>query len=94
VPGAGKYQIGAASRSPRRRWVFRIVQHPLNGSTYIAEQVIADGLGRRQLTVPTLYDLAINDYVEVDLLSGHRLEMTIAVSNANSSPEFWMVRVA
>jgi hypothetical protein len=90
---AGKYMIGACVQfAASSAGVYRIVQIRLNGSTVIGK-CIAAASADAELTVPTLYDLAINDYVEATALQNTGSSMTIA-ANANSSPEFWMVRVA
>jgi hypothetical protein len=90
---AGKYQIGGhIAFTSSALGAFRLVRIRVNGSTYIAEQVIGP-TASASLSVATLYDLAINDYVELTCYQDTGSSMTIAVSS-NYSPEFWMVRLA
>ena len=87
---AGVYMIGGTIR-----WSASPVNVELHirigGVTTIASHnVVADN---RYETISTIYSMAVNDYAELMVLqiSGGALNIT---STANSSPEFWMVRVA
>jgi hypothetical protein len=66
----------------------------LNGTTTIAYGTMAGSTSDwRRPSITTLYDLAVNDYVELMVLqtSGGAINVNSA---ANYSPEFMMVRVA
>jgi hypothetical protein len=90
---AGKYQIGAGVEfGTSTAGLFRIVQLRLNGATMIAREVVAPSQNTN-LTPVTIYDLAVNDYVEVVVYQDSGSTMTL-VSATDYAPLFWMVRVA
>lgn len=92
---AGKYLIVTNVRFAINASGVREVGIRLNGATMLADEVQTSSGGGTTtiLTVTTLYDLAVNDYVEtvVNQTSGGALNVEVA---ANYSPEFMMVRVA
>ena len=89
---AGKYLIvsNVSFSSNTSGWRSLIIR--VNGITIIADHQITPSSGIRRLTVSTIYELAINDYVEVIAYqtSGTSIEV---VSEGNRSPEFMMVKV-
>jgi len=91
---AGSYLIAgtlsyANNTTGRRQCAIR-----LNGTTFIAGITVtaATGASETLLTCSTLYNLAVNDYVELMAFqdSGAGLNVTTA---ANYTPEFMMVRL-
>lgn len=89
---AGKYLImgnvfwaGSATGS-------RFLRVRLNGTTLIAEIRNSSSAGGDSQIAPTLYDLAVNDYVEMVVYqsSGGALDV---LASGNFSPEFSMVKV-
>lgn len=94
---AGKYLITAnvdwgvsAPNTGVRQSMIR-----LNGTTVIAQTMVgvAGASSRTTTNVTTIYDLAVNDYVEVTVFHDAGANCSVAVSS-NFSPEFSMVRVA
>ena len=90
---AGTYLIGAQVEWGAGAGSSRRVSIRLNGTTEIAnvfDSVNAVSQIKRQEVV-TLYELAVNDFVEVEVLqiSGGSLNIVAA---GNYSPEFWTVR--
>jgi len=90
---AGKYIIAASIAFAANTTSVRIVGIKLNGATLLANFVVnAVAAGGTYCNVATIYDLAVNDYVQTMAyqLSGGALNVT---SNPNYSPEFMMQRV-
>ena len=91
---AGKYAIWAHLSIAYNATGYRYAFIRLNGTTYIAgcSQGLVPG-NPIDISLTTLYDLAVNDYVEVRVYqnSGGALNVT---ANGNYSPEFGMVRVS
>jgi hypothetical protein len=91
---AGKYQITASIEWSPNATGGRQIYIRLNGTTQITptHQVTATAAGTMGQTATTLYDLAVNDYVDVVVTqnSGGALNVT---TNPNYSPEFMMARV-
>lgn len=91
---AGKYIITGNVEFAANATGFRIVQIYLNGATTIAYQIELNPTagGLIEMTISTLYSLALNDFVELRVYqnSGGNLNVTSA---ANYSPEFAMSRV-
>lgn len=87
---AGKYQITAnvAWASNPTSGVIELVLNV--GVTVIAAQWVTGNYNYMQCT--TLYDLAVNDYVQVRVTQGSGGALNVS-SSANYSPEFMMVRV-
>jgi hypothetical protein len=92
---AGKYLITGHVAWPinaagtQRQTIIR-----LNGTAYIAWQTVQPSGGHgSETSVATVYDLAVNDYVQliVNQYSGGALSLPAV---GNYSPEFSMVRVA
>jgi hypothetical protein len=93
---AGKYLITASIEIAFNATGTRIATLRLNGVTPLASMSVpaaATGSVPTRLTPTTIYDLAVNDYVEVQAWqdSGGALNVSAA---GNYSPEFMMVRVA
>jgi hypothetical protein len=92
---AGKYQITGSASFAANATGHRLLLIRLNGATEIArERVPSVGASDQlELNISTLYDLAINDYVELVAYqnSGGALNVTVV---SNYSPEFMFVRVA
>lgn len=92
---AGKYQItGNVSWAASAGGTFRAVQIRLNGATTIAAALNSPSASNSSdMAVTTLYDLAVNDYVELMVRqdSGGALNV---VASGNFSPEFMMSRQA
>jgi hypothetical protein len=92
---AGKYQITANVDWVGNATGYRQIYLRLNGATIIASAIdpqLGAGINTHQ-SVTTLYDLAVNDYVEAVVIqtSGGSLNVN---STANYSPEFMMARIA
>lgn len=87
---AGKYLIGGVVRWSPNATGIRSARIYLNGATVIAEvtDVNAGGADDIALDVQTVYDLAANDYVELQAFqnSGGNL-------NVEAPSHFWMVKV-
>lgn len=89
---AGKYLISVNLRWANNGTGIRQVTIVLNGSTYIG--LVRQGAhGQDAQTLTILYDLAVNDYVYVDVRHTRGSALNV-VSLGNQSPEFSMVRVA
>jgi hypothetical protein len=91
----GAYQISGTVQFASNVTGLRWVRIRLNGATILAHTSVPSGLSgtATRLSVSTLYDFAINDYVELVVRqdSGGALDVETL---AQSSPEFMMVRVA
>jgi len=91
---AGKYIITAGAGWAPNANKQRFLHIRLNGATYIASQVFkaaGDGEGTN-MALATLYELAVNDYVEVLAYQYSGVAINI-MSYGNYSPEFAMLRV-
>ena len=91
---AGTYLIGCNVRWEANASGVRDVGIRLNGSTYITRVYMSAGASINHMqSLSTVYDLAVNDYVEVIVgqNSGGPLDVQ---SNANYSPEFWIQKLA
>lgn len=91
---AGKYQVTGSISFASNVTGLRQVFIRLNGTTAIAIQTAPAVSGStHELTVSTLWDFAVNDYVELMAFqsSGGNLNVTVTSSY---SPEFMMSRVA
>jgi len=90
---AGKYLIIAQAWWAGNSTGFRAVTIKLNGATVLA-QVLREPVGTYQcrMITTTIYDLAVDDYVEVTVTqtSGAALNVFVA---GYASPEFMMQRV-
>lgn len=65
-----------------------------NNSTYIGMDIKTPITGDvTAFSMTTIYELAVNDYVEIDVLQNSGSTLNV-VANGNYSPEFSMVRVA
>jgi hypothetical protein len=92
---AGKYLIGANVAFASSATGERAARIFLNNTTRIHDEMrtaVADAALPTRITVVTLYDLAVADYVEVQLWqdSGGSIN---SQNDANSTCEFWMYRV-
>ncbi len=90
---AGKYLIIFSAEFQANATGRRLLRVVLNGSTQIV--FITAGLNssnESQLTLATIYDLSVNDYVEAQVFqdSGGALNIN---STAQTSPEFMMQRI-
>jgi hypothetical protein len=92
---AGKYLITGNVEFDVNATGFRAVSVRLNvGATVIAAQQQPATTGTTTIvSLSTLYDLAVNDYVQLFGYQNSGGALNVAVS-ANYSPEFGMVRVA
>lgn len=88
---AGKYLIGGNAAWGSTGTDERRLQIRLNGATLIASWVGNSG-ANMNMYVATVYDLAVNDYVELMVYqaTGGAINVTAA---GNYSPEFWMHRI-
>lgn len=92
---AGKYLITADVEWGANANGIRAASLRLNAATIIAKtQILGAGASVRVVcNVSTVYDLAVNDFVEVVVFHDNGGSGTVAVT-ANYSPEFMWVRVA
>ena len=89
---AGKYLIiGSIKWQSTSAGNYRRTQIYLNGATSIAEANIGPE-NEWQITVSCIYDLAVNDYVEIRVIQDSGVSLTVN-SVANSSPEFMIQRI-
>jgi hypothetical protein len=89
---AGKYLISAQVQWEAGGTSRRILYLRLNGTTKIATKRFA-AFEESENDITTLYDLAVNDYVEVRVRQETGGALNVTVTDAYS-PEFMMVRVA
>lgn len=94
---AGKYLIGGTLEyAANASGIFRIAAIRLNGATFISsgkETFPTGGLAHLvSAETQTLYDLAVNDYVELMAYQDTGGALNVNASG-NYSPEFWMYRV-
>jgi hypothetical protein len=89
---AGKYQINANIAWALNATGVRELGLFLNGTTGIAYVSVPGSATLSEQSISTLYDLAVNDYVEVSVYqtSGGALNVT---ASPNYSPEFMMGRI-
>lgn len=93
---AGKYQIsGSVEWEAIVTGEYRICKVRLNATTDLVHQMQAPTgtTGFSRMNVSTLYDLAVNDYVQLFVEHNRGANLNI-LKAANYSPEFSMVRVA
>lgn len=93
---AGKYLVtGHLEWSGTGTTGTRRIKVRLNGTTIIAVGTPGDATADANTgsNVTTIYDLAVNDYVELIVLQSSGSALNV-VSTGNYSPEFMMVRVA
>lgn len=90
---AGKYLITGCAQFAGNATGDRYLWVKLNAATKLVQSHATADATENTLVVTTLYDLAVNDYVElfVHQSSGGALNVSAA---GNMSPEFSMVRVA
>jgi hypothetical protein len=90
---AGKYQITANAQWPANGTGIRILQIRINGGTVIATtRVAGNATYGNELNLSALWDMAVNDYVDVLAFQDSGGNLNVAAS-ASFSPEFSMVRV-
>lgn len=92
----GKYLIIANIVWARVAGGRRVTRIRLNGATDIASVEIgsvADNTAYPSPIVSTIYDLSVNDYVELTVLQTSGVAVAVLIF-ANFSPEFMMVKVA
>lgn len=90
---AGKYQItGNLQFSSSTAGTSRLLKIRVNGTTVIAETK-AVNITFAEILITTLWDLAVNDYVELIAFQDTGAAMTLTNVSA-FSPEFMMVRSA
>lgn len=91
---AGKYLIACHVVFYTNTSGYRKVQIRVNGATNIAMQTAIPGAGSNDtsLSVATIYDLAVNDYVEVMVVQNSGGALSVRYLG-NYSPEFSMNRV-
>ncbi len=90
---AGRYVINTQVRWANNSTGHRILDILLNGTTLIARhQMSANTAGATVVTIATIYDLALDDYVETRVFqsSGGNLDVERIASHA---PEFMMQQV-
>src|SRR6266540_1216557 len=91
---AGVYAIGASAEFAANATGYRQLQIRLNAVTAICEQDITSiGAVVHRMSLATVYQLAVNDYVELTATqnSGGNLNIN---ATGNHSPEFWMARIS
>lgn len=92
---AGKYEISASISFDANATGVRQVLFKLNATTTIA-QILVPSAGATfvtSLSLNTLYDLAVNDYVETFAFQSSGGALNVGTF-ANHSPEFMMCRIA
>lgn len=90
---AGKYQIIGQVAFVDNSTGLRSLNIRLNGATVIAfVELSADNSGANRFQVTTIYDLAVNDYVELVAFQASGVALNVRSTNANS-PEFMMVKI-
>lgn len=91
---AGKYIIAATVAFNYNATGDRRLVLLLNGTTVIArtQVVTASGYGAALVAV-TIYDLDVDDYIEVQVHQNSGTTLKVAASN-NFTPEFMMMRIA
>ncbi len=91
---AGKYSIQAVVNFDNNATGVRVVTILLNGTTTIAvESRNAVNGTNTSITISTDYDLAVNDYVEVQAYQSSGGNLNV-ISAGNYTPEFSMHRIA
>jgi hypothetical protein len=92
---AGKYLIVANASFESNATGSRALKIMLNGTGDIGivhQMSITGGLGPANLSLSTIYDLAINDYVELYAYQSSGGSLNV-LTTGNYSPEFMMVKV-
>jgi len=91
---AGKYVIMGGVRFAMNATGNRVARIYLNATTIIAYYFVpnAGAAQRTQFVVSTIYDLAVDDYIELTVFqdSGENLDLE---AHSNTSPEFMMQRI-
>lgn len=96
VTRAGKYLIIGLVRWTLTTGGRRVVSIKQNGATYIGRSEIgsaADATAEPGQIVSAIYDLALTDYVELEVFQNRGGSLNVR-SVGNTSPEFMMFRVA
>jgi hypothetical protein len=89
---AGKYIISASAQWSTATATNVQIFIQLNGSTKIGRSIVVDA-DYRQMSVTTIYELAVDDYVELVVHQATGGDKIIAAAS-NGSPEFMMAWVA
>lgn len=89
---AGVYMIGASIEWGIGSTGLRLLEIILNATTRI-DRVRQTALDAADQSLATLYPLAVNDFVTVQVHHTQGAALNVLVGS-NYSPEFWMVRVA
>ncbi len=90
---AGMYQISACASFDQNSTGARFVGVKLNGTTIIAVNLVpASNSDQNHMAVSTLYQLALNDYVECVVYQSSGGNLNI-VSASHYTPEFMMIRI-
>lgn len=90
---AGKYIITGNVQISGHATGIRQISFFLNGTTTLAmDRKEPEGTGTEHLSLTTIYDLAVNDYVDLRILQNSGGDLNTIV-NTNDSPEFSMIRV-
>lgn len=91
---AGKYHIiGCVDWEAIVTGAIRLSRIRLNGATLLgSQQTDPSASHSSNTTVSALYDLAVNDYVELVVFHDRGSNLNV-LSSANESPEFMMFRV-
>lgn len=93
---AGVYVISASVQFAANATGLRAVNIVVNGSVYIAPMrfmAVTDAGNASLVTNTTIYQLAVNDYVQVLVQQNSGANLNV-LANGNFSPEFSMVRIA
>jgi hypothetical protein len=91
---AGIYQITGQATFAANATGIREVGIRLNGSTFLADSNknnVGASIDAR-LSVTTIYNLAVNDYVELIVFQNSGASLNV-LSAGNYSPEFMMIRI-
>jgi len=89
---AGKYEIGACVGFESNATGLRVVVININGTPSIGQnRSPAVSGGDTVLSAACVYELAVNDYVEVRVYQNSGVAL-LALSIGNVFPEFWMQR--
>jgi hypothetical protein len=91
---AGKYLIIGQVRFYANSTGWRWVDIYLNGTTYIAAfRLDANSASDHEMVIASIYDLAVNDYVELRVVQTSGGSLSVLAPNNGISPEFMMQRI-
>lgn len=91
---AGKYLIGGCVGLTANATGWRGVRIYLNGTTVLVYSLVpaSSATYQFQINLVTLWSLAVNDYVELQVFQDSGISLNI-LNDSSDSPELWAVRV-